>query len=184
MRYPIAPYRLSSCNRQQFVHIYVCGCVGTYLYDTSMMIICDSSIGKCETWHLHLISLWANLDRTKKKTHTEKKSCRLWLLLLLLCLFFLLCLLCLRPRFLREFIFIFCTHCSCPLARTHTHTRLGQLHLALLAASNQVQGRATRTARMGVGRRRGRADSWRSVMKAVEDVAMRCAIAISDASCD
>lgn len=87
--------------------------------------------------------------QNEKKTHTEKKSCRLWLLLLLLCLFFLLCLLCLRPRFLREFIFIFCTHCSCPLARTHTHTRLGQLHLALLAASNQVQGRATRTARIG-----------------------------------
>lgn len=38
---------------------------------------------------------------------------------------------------LAEFIFT----CAHALARSHTHTQLGQLHLALLAASNQVQGR-------------------------------------------
>lgn len=38
---------------------------------------------------------------------------------------------------LEEFIFT----CAHALARSHTHTQLGQLHLALLAASNQVQGR-------------------------------------------
>lgn len=114
----------------------MCVCVCTYLYDTSMTIICGSSIGKCEFWHLHPISL-ANLDKTDEPTDTVKKelsaissssNCT--------CTFFF------GFAFaLARGIYFYLRARSRSLTHAHPHTQLGQLHLALLAASNQVQGR-------------------------------------------